>query len=242
MRLFKRELVLLSDWKKSGVHAGFTTRHFPLTFHRTDDLREPENQKKFITRFPTLEKFALLDQVHGDEIAVLTGAGKFTDKGFYHIPQCDAVITDIPGMTLLVFSADCLPVFFLAGSWIGLAHAGWRGSQKKVSAKTLDLLAEKAGVKAAEVKIYFGPSIGAKHYEVGPEFKEYFPRAVLHGKNGKLYFDLAKENYRQLCESGATQKNITNHAICTVSKNKNFYSFRKEKDSAGRIISFITKV
>jgi YfiH family protein len=242
-KLFKRPLFLVNAWKKDGVQAGYTTRHFPLVLHHADELRDKENQKKFIELLKSpAERFVVLNQVHGDEIAVLTGKEKFSEKGFYHVPQCDAVITNIEAMTLLVFTADCLSIFFLAGPWVGLAHAGWRGSQKKIAAKTFQLLVEKSGVKPEQVRIFFGPSIGVKHYEVSEEFKKLFPASALVEKKQKVHLNLSKENERQLLEMGANPKNITNHAICTFSENKTFYSFRKEKDTAGRIISFITKL
>ena len=239
-KFFKSGVVHLGEWKKSGVRAGFTTRHFPLIFHRTDDLLDPEKQREFAARLVPSTKFALLNQGHGDEVAVAEDADKYSKDGFYHFPQLDAALTNIPGLTLLVFTADCLSLFLSAGTWVGLVHAGWRGSQKKIAQKSLGLMVEKSGLKPDEVKIMFGPRIGAGHYEVGQEFRQFFPASSLIEKNGRLCFDLAKETRRQLLEAGARAENILDHGICTIEENGDFYSFRKEKENAGRIISFIT--
>ena len=111
--------------------------------------------------------------------------------------------------------------------------------------KVLKLLLEKSGKEPGQARVMFGPSIRACHYEVGPEFKGHFPasslRYVGNGRDRSLRFDLPKENRRQLIEAGVPAGNITDFGICTVAENRDFYSFRKEKDSAGRIISFIVK-
>ena len=55
------------------------------------------------------------------------------------------------------------------------------------------------------------------------------------------YFDLAAENKRQLVDAGVTWENIIDCGLCTVCEDERFYSFRKEKDDSGRMISFICK-
>ena len=122
-RFFKRGLLELSEWKKRGVQAGFTTRHFPLVLHRTDDLLDEGAQKKFFASMP-FRKCALLGQVHGDGIAALEDPARYAHDGFYHFPDTDAAVTPLKELALLVFSADCLSIYVSAGDWIGLAHAG----------------------------------------------------------------------------------------------------------------------
>jgi YfiH family protein len=255
-QFFKSDLVYLEEWKKTGTQAGFTTKHFPLFLRDAGELSEPENRRKLLAlmsespvvrshQLGPFKKFAVLNQVHGDRVAVLSAdehSTEYEKDEFYPLMGYDAAVTDIKGMTLLAFSADCLTLFFSAGSWVGVAHAGWRGSKSKVALKTLRLIAEKARCRPKHVRIIFGPAIGACHYEVGPEFKDIFRASSLLEKNGKLYFDLAKENRTQLREAGVATDNVTDHEICTLDENDNFYSFRKEKDAAGRIISFITKI
>ena len=233
----KQDIVHLTEWRKQRAQVGFTTRHFPLILHKTDELLKKENQERFATLLP-FKKFALLDQIHGDGVIVLDNAEKYTKDGFYHFKESDAAITDVPGIALFVFSADCLPVFLYSGNWVGLVHAGWRGSQKKITQKTVQLILEKSGQDPKGIKVLFGPCISARHYEVGAEFKEHFPVAE---RSGKYYFDLAKESERQIVSCGVPQQNISDLQICTFSENQSFYSFRKEGDKAGRIISFIVK-
>ncbi|MGH7197169.1 MAG: peptidoglycan editing factor PgeF [Candidatus Omnitrophota bacterium] len=249
-KLFKKDIVYAGEWRKTGVHAGFTTRHFPFVVSKTDDLLDPANQERFRKLFVNnpvmaengvgpVSKFAFLSQVHADGIAVLVDKSAYAEDRFYHFPGADALLTNVPGLALLVLTADCLPVFLRAGSWIGLVHAGWRGTQKEISKKAFRLLVERSGAKPADVHIAFGPRIGKDRYEVGEEFSGHF-RSVRR-RGGKLTFDLGAENKLQLLAAGASSANIVDHEICTVDENENFYSFRREKDAAGRMISFIIK-
>jgi hypothetical protein len=249
-KLFKKDIVYVGEWRKSGVHAGFTTRHFPFIAHGTEDLLDAGAQERFRkllvnnpvlaeNQVPPVSKFVFLNQVHADRVAVLEDPASCAAEGFYRLGETDAVLTNIAALALLVFTADCLPVFLRAGSWIGLVHAGWRGTEKQISKKAFELIVTHSGAKPADVHIVFGPRIGKDRYEVGEEFARLF-RSVRR-RGGKLLLDLGAENRRQLLEAGADKGNITDHEICTIDENDNFYSFRREKDAAGRMISFIVK-
>ncbi len=254
-RFSKKEIVHLGDWRRLKIHAGFTTRHFPLVLHNTEDLSESSNQSKFkklLSESPVLlshqvslgSKFVYVDQVHGDRIAVLDDVAPFANDGFYRFSGTDGVLTNLPGLTLLVMTADCLSIFFSAGKgdnhWVGLVHAGWRGTQKEIAKKAFRTIQERSACPSSEIRVIFGPCIGKNQYEVGEDFVRYFPHTVRE-KRGKLFFDLAGENKGPLVEAGAKLENILDLEICTVSENDDFYSFRKEKESAGRLISFIKK-
>ena len=241
-KLFKQQAIVLRDWSPTGVIAGFTTRHFPQVLHRTSDLLDAEKQRVFAstlaaaTKQKTLEagRFVFLEQVHGDRITVLDdasafGAQTFGQPVFARLPQADGVVTNLRGVTLVVMTADCLSVFLRAGggrrhpAWIGLVHAGWRGTKLNIVQKAARILCERAGVKPASVRAAFGPAISAAHYEVGEEFAEFFPAAYLSRPAGKLHFDLAAANRAQLISFGVRPLRIQNAGICTVAENRDFY-------------------
>ena len=73
--------------------------------------------------------------------------------------------TSEPGIALLVWTADCVPVILVGPQAVAVAHAGWRGCAAGVVRNTVETL----GVPTAELCAYLGPSISAAHYEVGPE-------------------------------------------------------------------------
>lgn len=242
--------VILKQWKKFGVQAGFTTRHFPLFLSKTDDLLIPANQSRFRQLLfegksaiacgrRSVCRFALLGQVHGSRVAALEDTSRFGAEGFYPISETDGAVTNIKGLVLLVMTADCLPIFFKAPGWVGLTHAGWRGTQERIARITYDLLKSKSGCLDSDVRVIFGPCIGFHHYEVGRELADILPKRSLCWRKGRLYFDLVGENRRQLFEGGAEARGLTVLDLCTVAQNRDFYSFRKEKQAAGRMVSFI---
>lgn len=252
-KFFKNDLILIRAWKKEDVEAGFTTRCFPLVLKNSEELLSRENQHAFLRHFASSkvaqankmhipDKIAFLRQVHGSEVKVFNEPKDFPTMGFYPVGDADGAITNIPGLTLLVFSADCLPIFFECGGWVGLVHAGWRGTRDRIAAQAARLLRERSGLGPGNIRAFFGPSIGRAHYEVGGEFKSYFRASSLLEKKGNLYFDLARENETQLARAGVRRRSIANLKICTVDENDSFYSFRKEGGHAGRTISFITKL
>ena len=209
-------------------------------------------------------RFAFLNQVHGNNIAVIEDEKQVEKPGFYHFLKADGIVTNISHLTLLVMTADCLSIFFIvlkrgpeaqkpASDWVGLAHAGWRGTRQEIARKTISLLRERSGCRPEDIFVAFGPVIGSAHYEVGSEFQQYFPASTdrrrlfdpqpaLRRINEKWLLDLACENTRQLREAGIPKAHLVNLKICTVDENSHFYSSRKEKDAAGRMISFITKI
>ncbi len=237
-RFFKEKIVFFNAWRKAGVRAGFTTRHFPLALHKTAELCAPEHQNALVEALPS-EKFVFLDQIHADRVEVIESPAP---ERFMRLEATDGVLTRLKNVTLLVMTADCLSVFFRTpgpDAWVGLVHAGWRGSRLGIAEKALRMICERSGCDPRRVQIAFGPCIGPACYEVGEEFLEFFPQASFKRRQGRLYFDLAAENRRRLISAGASPAHIEPCGICTVTDNPDFYSFRKEKDDAGRLISFI---
>ncbi len=247
-KFFKKDIIYLKEWEKFSVRAGFSTKHFPLILKKTDDLAQPENQRQFKQVVPG-GSFVFLDQPHGSRVAVLEDGAKYASAGFYQLPDADGVLTNLAGLTLLALTADCLPIFLCAKSrhsekadWIGIVHAGWRGTKDRIAETAFQTLLSKSKASPADIRIIFGPAIRKDHYEVGPEFRKPFGKKFVRKRKGRFYFDLAAQNRKQLMRAGALDQNILDLDICTVCENSDFYSFRKEQDSAGRIISLITKI
>src|SRR5690606_38383397 len=97
--------------------------------------------------------------VHRESALVLQGVG-------------DAMWTDQPGVSLVVFTADCLGVVLLAEHAVGVAHAGWRGAAGGVVPA---LAKEMEAAGHVPSKALIGPRIGPCCFEVGPEVAEVFP-------------------------------------------------------------------
>jgi polyphenol oxidase len=177
-------------------------------------------------------------QIHGDDILVALG-GVGASKG---CSDADAYITHEKNLPIALRTADCVPVFIFDPRLcvIGLAHAGWRGTYKSIAVKTVQKMQEKYASQLSDLKIVLGPSIRECCYQVGEEFRHYFP-AYVQDREGFLYADVVSANRDQLLQAGVRQENIFDSGICTCC-NKNYFSFRRDGKKAGRMISLMMLV
>ncbi|MBN8875381.1 MAG: peptidoglycan editing factor PgeF [Rhodospirillales bacterium] len=107
-------------------------------------------------------------QVHGPDVVHVTQAW-VPGEG----PRADAMVTDRPGFSLGIITADCGPVLFAdadAGV-IGAAHAGWRGAVAGVLEATVAAMIA-LGAAPGRIVAAIGPCIGQASYEVGPDLRE----------------------------------------------------------------------
>ncbi len=110
-----------------------------------------------------------LRQIHSDVIHVLEAAPKAPLRG-------DAFITRVPGLLLAVQTADCVPILLAdpRRRAVAAVHAGWRGTLKRVAAKTIGRMRMSFGTSPKDILAVLGPSIGRCSYEVGPEVAQAF--------------------------------------------------------------------
>ncbi len=174
-------------------------------------------------------------QVHGRRIVIATHRYLEKEK----IAQADGIITNVLNLPVAVRTADCVSVFIFDPKKraIGLVHAGWKGTKKQIVPNAITQMQKKFGSKKNDLKIIFGPSIRSCCYQVGEGFKKHFPGEVTQRSSG-LYLDLPLVNKNQLAALGVPQKNIYDCALCTFC-NHNFFSYRREGERAGRMISLL---
>jgi YfiH family protein len=162
-------------------------------------------------------------------------------KGELGIPKADAVITNNPQVTLLMRFADCVPLYFFdpVQKAIGLAHAGWKGTLKKVAQKTIHTLEKEFGSHPEDIKVGIGPSIGPDHYEIQDDvldqFQTVFPETLprfLGEEFGTIKLNLWEANRLLLKQVGV--KNIEIARVCTACHPEDWYSHRAEEERTGR--------
>ncbi|WP_050930452.1 peptidoglycan editing factor PgeF [Aestuariivita boseongensis] len=163
--------------------------------------------------------------------------------------KADGLVTNTPGLTLTILTADCQPVLFAdpEGGVIGAAHAGWRGALDGVLEATVDAMVD-LGAKRGRIVATIGPSISQRAYEVGPEFLDDFmaedpqnARFFANGKGDRYLFDLPSYGLHRLRSAGIAEANWTGH--CTYSDPARFFSYRRSTHANeadyGRLISAI---
>jgi len=94
---------------------------------------------------------------------------------------------------LAILTADCIPVILVDTKRpaIGVFHAGWRGTVKRIIEKGVGEMRRCFGTQARDIKVAIGPGIHSCCYEVGPEVRQQF----------ESQFEHAAELFREAKES-----------------------------------------
>jgi polyphenol oxidase len=181
-------------------------------------------------------------QIHS--AAVLDACGRRGEQ----IGEGDALVSSEPGVVIGIRTADCVPILVADPETriVAAIHAGWRGTAANIVGATIDVLRSR-GSQPENLRVAIGPSIGSCCYEVGPEVASHFetwrqkadsvekstldPRAIT--------LDLPAINESQLLEAGVRQ--IWKSGQCTFCQPARFFSFRREKERAGRMLSFVSR-
>jgi polyphenol oxidase len=168
---------------------------------------------------------ATVKQIHSNLVLVAGQAGLCGDG--------DALITNQPGVAVSIRTADCYPILLAdaRNGAIAAVHAGWRGTAAKILMETLQRMKKEYGTEPADVSAAIGPGIRVCCFEVGEEV------ACQFGYTERTHLDLAWENRKQLEEAGVEK--IEALGICTFCDAERFFSYRRERESAGRLTSFI---
>lgn len=208
------------------------------------------NRKKFMRSLGyRVEDIVTPNQVHGDKILRVDenhrglGSLNYSDA----IPETDALITNIHKLPLMLCFADCVPVLFVdtKNIAVGIAHAGWKGTMKKIAAKTFLAMQKEFGTKPEDCFAGIAPSIGNCCYEIGEEVRDTCKKSftdtseLIEERDGKFYLDLWKANEIQLMEVGLDKTNIDIAGECTCCKNSWYFSYRADKGNTGRIAAVI---
>ena len=180
------------------------------------------------------DRFSTLQQIHGDEVH------HASLKNNVPIHKADGLMTGDLDLALVIHTADCLPVFFFdpLAPAVGICHAGWKGTQKGIIFRMIECFKRLFDSKPGSMPIALGPCICKNCYEVGPEFKDYFPNFV-HAKDKKYFFDLSGIVKKQLTDNGVRPDLIFDSALCTACSLDQFFSVRKEGVHTGRLISTV---
>jgi len=231
--------------KRGGVADGlFSGLNISSRLGNRDCVRRNWESLSSVLQIPR-GRFVLATQVHGKEVFVVDGDRILPEGG--GVGECDALVTERPGLALCVKTADCVPVFLLDPERraIGVAHAGWRGTSANIVGSVVDRMKKRFGCRPAEMIAAIGPSIGACCYEVDRIVYEsvsglrhrnsWFRRC---GANRWL-FDLPLANRMQLGEAGLSENHIVMSEVCTRCRSDLFFSHRRDGADTGRQLNFM---
>lgn len=255
------EYPLLTDTKI--VHHGFSTRlggvsqgcyaSMNLSFTRGDDeAAVRENYHRIAKSIGVkCENMVLSQQTHTTNVRVVTEKDK--GKGIVKpldYTDVDGMVTNIHGICLVTFYADCVPLYFVdpVQKAIGLSHSGWRGTVGKIGKETIRKMEEQYGSDPKDILAAVGPSICKDCYEVSEDvilefqknFKERYWKDLFYRKeNGKYQLDLWKANEIIFKESGILPEHIAVTNVCTHCNSEILYSHRTSGDRRGNLAVFL---
>ncbi|MCO5231600.1 MAG: peptidoglycan editing factor PgeF [Chitinophagales bacterium] len=174
-------------------------------------------------------------QIHEDHILHVEKPGYYS--GF------DAFITHQKNLFLTIGIADCTPILIYdpITQSVGAAHAGWRGTVKKIGAKTIQKMQENFGTQPKDCFVFIGTCIDACHFEVGDEVAEQFSQQFIYHYPGstKAHIDLKSANFQQLVDIGVPENQIEISPFYTITDNDKYFSYRKENGLTGRMLAVI---
>jgi len=176
------------------------------------------------------------EQKHTDNI-------KIVKTSFDDVSNTDGVITFERELVLLLLFADCTPIILYAPKEhiVGVIHAGWRGTAKKIACKAISIFKEEFNVSPDTIKAAIGPAIGQCCYPVSEETYFELKNSVSSGYDNifkitdntdKVKVDLKLLNQQQLIEAGVSDIDVLND--CTSCKNSLYYSYRANNGVTGR--------
>jgi YfiH family protein len=212
-----------------------------------------ENRRRLFGAFGIdASRVVRVRQVHGDGVLVVDD-GLARRPGF---PAClvderverDALVTRLPGLALVVSTADCVPILI----WdpvqrvVAAVHAGWRGTAKRVAAEAVAVMGARFGTVPTDCLAAIGPSIRGCCYEVDGPVGEAMGRNIpgweaqaVPTRPGHWRLDLAALNRMVLEAAGLTPERIEVVDLCTACRTDLFFSHRADHGRTGRMMNFV---
>ncbi|MFD2044021.1 peptidoglycan editing factor PgeF [Ornithinibacillus salinisoli] len=251
----------IKKWQELNPNliAGFTSRIGGVSETPYDSqnlgLHVPDKKQSILSNrrslaqqlnFP-LESWASGEQVHHSHVQVITQADKGKGAMDYDssIQGTDGLITNETGLLCTAFFADCVPLYFYdpQSKYIGIAHAGWKGSVNRIAEKMVEKL-QSLGVDVRKLLVAIGPCISQENYEVNsqvidhvsPKLRE---KTTVHVGEYKYLLNLKQLNVEILLQCGVFRNNIDISNYCTYTEKSLFYSHRRDQGKTGRMLGYI---
>jgi polyphenol oxidase len=235
-QVFNRNILAAQSTRVGGFsQAPFYSNNLGLSVN-DDENTVRKNRATFFEKLNIDEnKVARSFQVHDDKILYVTEP--IAAHGY------DALITNQKNVYLAVTIADCAPILIhdTKNNAIAAIHAGWKGTVKQITRKTLLEMNKQFGTQGQDCKAFIGACISIKNFEVGNEVAEHFSESLkqFDAEKQKWFVDLKQANKEQMVQLGLDEQNIEISEYCTVEHHHLFFSHRKENGLTGRMLAVI---
>ena len=189
-------------------------------------------------------------QVHGSYVHIATEADLRPAYGKGELIEADGYVTNIPGVPIAVFTADCVPVLMedADNRVIAAVHMGWRSTVADIEKQAIDRMLS-LGADTGSIRVAIGPSICEKCFQVGREVVDAADRLLSGDIDGlvrddkehsdRYYLNLPGVIERRLISLGIGSDNIDIIRECTMCYPDKYWSHRYtggERGSQANII------
>lgn len=197
-----------------------------------------ENRRRISRCFPRQE-LIFSSQVHEAGVLVCNPGGFGPSNTFGETPEGDAMITNVPGLALVIQVADCQAVILYdtVGNAIANIHSGWRGSIRNIIGKTVNEMTRRYGTQPADIVAGIAPSLGPCCAEF-VNYRKEIPRSFWKYMDARHHFDFWAISIDQLCQAGVRPDRIEVSGMCTRCRTDLFFSYRGE-NVTGRLAAVI---
>ena len=186
-----------------GVSKAYGGKALNLGFTREDSRAAVEqNRAKFLRQLGVADNgrawpLVALRQIHSDLIHCVPGVPKPAAPKSAAAKSAlagDGLITQTPGILLAILTADCLPVILVDAKRrvVGVFHAGWRGTVKRIVEKGVGEMQRCFGASPADIRAAIGPGVHGCCYNVGPEVRTQFESQFEYGS--KLFREIEESD------------------------------------------------
>jgi YfiH family protein len=215
-----------------------------------DPERVVENYRRFCAATETdAEKLVFSHQVHKADVRACTladaGKGLYRERDY----EADGLCTDVPGLPLVIFSADCIPVLLCdpVRQVVAACHCGWRGTALGMARNTVAAMVSRYGCDPVSIRAAIGPGISRCCFETTedvPEamlasYGESAQAAIDTLEGGKFKVDLKALVALDLERAGVPREQIDISPACTCCHPERFWSHRKVGNQRGSLAAVI---
>ena len=161
----------------------------------------------------------------------------------------DGLMTNIPGLCLTIYYADCIPVLLYdpVKKAIAAVHSGWRGTSLGIAPQAVQKLAARYGSDPHDILVAIGPGIGPCCFETHDDVPTAMAERLGEGvqpfcnplPNGKFSVDLKGILRWELTQAGVPDGNIDTLPLCTACHPELYWSHRKMGDRRGNHAAMI---
>ena len=213
-----------------------------------DEARVKENWRRFLKAAAIDEdKFVCGRQVHGNYVHIASDKDARAAYGAGEIIEADGYVTNVSGLPIVIFNADCIPVILedANAQVVGAVHSGWRSTAADIAGSALNAMQE-LGAHIEDIHVAIGPGIDKCCFEVGPEVIEAMEKLLFtehklwnQKPDGKYMLDLRGVVRQRFIQLGIEDKNIELVGGCTMCNPDRYFSHRYSGGRRGSMAAVV---